>query len=533
MEKMENFFPFKTAGLSRVMQILKKNISILSILLIAGFIRLYRIGDYMTFLGDEGRDMLVVKAILEGDLTFLGPRASAGDFFLGPFYYYFITPFLWIFNYDPVGPAVMVALFGIATVYLVFWMGRKFFGETAGLIAALLYAVAPVVVRYSSSSWNPNVVPFFTLLLFIVLYFAIKNKSIKFFGLVGIVLGILMQLHYLATFIAVIVALCVLVCIGFKKKSFSKLLKGYIFYYLSIFVGFLIAFSPFLAFEIRHGFPNIRTIFSFIFSPTLNTNEGDKMPFLSIVGDVFYRLVTQVLIFISPDSNLNSTVILAVYFLTILLIVASLYLLIRTKDEIFKKIIIIWFVVGIALFGFYKKPLYEYYFGFLFPVPFLLIGNLLSTMFRSARTNVLLKISAVFIIITMVVINVSQLHIWREPNRQKQQMKTIAEFVLSKTDNKPFNFALITPGNSDHAYRYFFELSNKSPITIENEVVDPKRITVTDQLLIVCEQECSPLGHSLWEIAGFGPAEIVGEWDVSVVKVYKLQSISQENAPQL
>ena len=80
-------------------------------------------------------------------------------------------------------------------------------------------------------------------------------------------------------------------------------------------------------------------------------------------------------------------------------------------------------------------------------------------------------------------------------------MRTIAEFVLSKTDNKPFNFALITPGNSDHAYRYFFEMENRDPVTIENDVVDPDRKTVTDQLLIVCEHECSPLGHPLWEVA--------------------------------
>jgi len=102
-------------------------------------------------------------------------------------------------------------------------------------------------------------------------------------------------------------------------------------------------------------------------------------------------------------------------------------------------------------------------------------------------------------------------------------MKTIADFIISKTDNKSYNFALMTGGNSDFAYRYFFTVWNKKPIEILNPQLDPKRTTVTDQLLIVCERfPCKPLGHSLWEIAGFGRAEIAGEWDVSVVKVYKL-----------
>jgi len=60
-------------------------------------------------------------------------------------------------------------------------------------------------------------------------------------------------------------------------------------------------------------------------------------------------------------------------------------------------------------------------------------------------------------------------------------------------------------------------------VPIENESIDPKRTSVTDQLIIICEEEeCKPLGHPLWEIAGFGRAEIVGEWQVSFVKVMKL-----------
>ena len=59
---------------------------LIAILLLAAFLRLYRISDYLNFLGDEGRDVMVVRNILHGDLTFLGPRSSAGDFYLGPIY---------------------------------------------------------------------------------------------------------------------------------------------------------------------------------------------------------------------------------------------------------------------------------------------------------------------------------------------------------------------------------------------------------------------------------------------------------------
>ena len=63
------------------------------ILLFSAFLRLYKIEDYMTFLGDQGRDVLIVYNILHGHLTLLGPTSSVGGFFLGPFYYYFMAPF--------------------------------------------------------------------------------------------------------------------------------------------------------------------------------------------------------------------------------------------------------------------------------------------------------------------------------------------------------------------------------------------------------------------------------------------------------
>src|SRR6266568_4013739 len=117
----------------------KSNLIVLFILILAAFLRLYMIGYYMTFLGDEGRDVLVVYNILHGHLTLLGPTSSVGGFFLGPIYYYFMAPFLWAFNYNPVGPAVMIGLLGVATVWLVYKVTREFFGVTAGLVAALLY----------------------------------------------------------------------------------------------------------------------------------------------------------------------------------------------------------------------------------------------------------------------------------------------------------------------------------------------------------------------------------------------------------
>ncbi len=499
-------------------------IILLLVLLVASYFRLYRISDYMTFLGDEGRDAIVAKDILRGDLTLLGPRASAGDFFLGPIYYYMMAPFLLLTNYDPVGPAIMVALFGIAAVFLIYHVGKKMFGSQAGLIAAALYAVSPVVVAYSRSSWNPNPMPFFSLLILYLSYVAVKEKRFAPFVAVGFLLGIAMQLHYLSTFLAVIIFVFVLG--GEYMNGKKMILTRLIYRYLAIFGGFMIGFSAFLLFEIRHGFPNLKTIFSFILGGSGADKAAPNYSFLGNIWDVFFRLFARLVTKYPPPEQVNITenIHLQVWMvLTLLLSVAAIVYLFKVKDRLKILLFGTWLLLGVVLFGFYKKAIYDYYLVFMFPLPFLLVGNLFSRLLSGEFKKYVGVVIACISIIVLFLLNISGSPFWYPANKQKDQAKTIANFVLEKTGGKPFNFALLTRGNSDHVYRYFFETANRAPVTIENPIADPRRKSVTDQLLIVCEyQECQPLGNPLWEVAGFGRAQISGEWSVSFVKVYRL-----------
>ena len=185
----------------------------------AAFLRLYRIADYMTFLGDEGRDVLTVKHILDGQFTLLGPRSSAADFYYGPIYFYMIAPFLFLFHYDPVGPAVFIGILGVITVFLLYKIGKEFFGSIAGLVAAALYAISPVIITYSHSSWNPNPLPFVSLLMLYTLYHGLKKPHWSRFGLVGFLLGIALQLQYIALFLVIIVGVYTTIGTFWKRRK--------------------------------------------------------------------------------------------------------------------------------------------------------------------------------------------------------------------------------------------------------------------------------------------------------------------------
>ncbi len=520
--------------IQKIGRFFKNNSLLISILIGAAILRLYRIDEYMTFLGDEGRDALVVYNILHGKLTLLGPTASVGGFFMGPAYYYLSAPFLWLFQYNPIGPSVMVVFLTFLTMMLMYKMASDFFNKAAGLVAIFFYAISPVVIVYSRASWNPNVMPFFTITTLYLLYEGVKRNKWWIFFLTGLLFGIDIQLHYIELFVgAVIVFYVCLVRLTQKSKSFFKNITQIFRDGISIFIGFLVGFSPFIAFEFRHGFQNLININTFIFQ---SKDVGGTGNFWGNISDVYFRLFGRVIVNFPTVSEqiYYDKLLLGIWTIFVLFIMTGstgllIYTFYKTKEKREKflqyTLLLSWLGLGVVLFGLYKKSIYDYYLQFLFPIVFILVGYFISFLWtRSVWGKIGAGMS--FMIITGICLSV--LPFRYEPNNQLNRTKEIASFVLQKTDNKPFNFAYISTGNSDHGYRYFFKLADRDPRVIENSQNDPQRNTVTEQLLVICDALCDPIGHPLWEVAGFGEAKIVNQWDVSIVTVYKLQHTTQK-----
>lgn len=457
------------------------------VVVVAIFFRFWQIRDYVVFLGDEGRDMIVMRnMILEKRPTFLGPTASVGGFYLGPIYYWMAAPFLFLWRYDPVGPAYFVAAVGVLTVLLLY----KFLKDTVGfwpaILTSALYTTAPLIVRYSRSSWNPNPLPFFALLLIYSLYLAIKTKKNIFFLLAGACFGIAVQLHYLATILLAITGLIIILNSPIRRTLLAVTLVA---------LGFFITFSPFLLFEIKNGFPNFTTILEFI---TRGSTAGYKTTHLiwlfSNLGNIFLEELTK----------LRGTIITKIAFWSLTLGgIWGLYKNIKTEKRLVFSIGLIWFIGGLAGLRFYTGQIFDYYFGFMYPAPFLLTGLVISLMWSQRFA----RVAIVVLTITATIFFIQHSFFKFPPNRLIDQTANVADFVMEKSADLPFNFALITDSNSDHAYKYFLDIKGHKPTDLET--------LIEQQLVVVCEsQKCAPLGHPTWEIAGFGRAEIAGEWEI-------------------
>lgn len=488
--KLVRLFPYLLLGL---------------ILLIGAFFRLYRIREYLTFLGDEGRDVLVVKRLLvDRKFTLLGPITSVGSLYMGPVYYYMMAPFLLISGFDPVGPAVMVAILSIATIALLYLLTREFFSEYAAICASLLYAISPLPIMYGRASWNPNVVPFFAILLIYGLLQSCLKEKTKWLIVVGFSLGILIQLHYV-TFLFLPIVIIALFTYR-KKLRMKDFVWGL--------VAFLAGYSPFLVFELRHGFVNSMGAVRFLLQQRTEATGGLASVW-STVTDVAVRIFWRLVVIQSAE--------LAKAFMV--LIAAIMFIIFkREKGNTFDRralsILLLWFGVGIVSFGIYRGVIYDYYFGSLFPFPFIISG--ISLWYLSMKGTIA-KIVSISLLVLFVFFNFYHSPHKIPPSNLLKNTETAARFVYDQVGVNPYNFALIAGKNSDHAYRYFLEVWGKKPVVIENPELDPNRNSVTGQLFVICEEEvCQPLGHPLWEIAGFGRGQIAAQWEVSTVRIFKL-----------
>ncbi len=225
--------------------------------LIGTFLRFYRFAEFVTFLGDQGRDALVLKRILTFEhLPAIGAPTSVGQVYLGPFYYYFIAPWLLLFNFNPIGPAVGVAVFASLFVLINYFIVEALFDKTTAITSSALIAFSSVLIEFSRFSWNPNLLPLFSLLTIYATIFSVKTHRALFYVLTGIFLSCTIQLHYLALFLAVPVAIIFLWDLLENKEDIKKSIKHIV---LSL-ASFIIVSSPLVLFDLnpKHQFLNIK-----------------------------------------------------------------------------------------------------------------------------------------------------------------------------------------------------------------------------------------------------------------------------------
>lgn len=495
-------------------QITTELVILVLILGLAAFFRLYNIQGYMTFLGDEGRDAIVVsRLLLYADPILVGPGTSIGNMYLGPLYYYFMAPWLWLFGYNPVGPAVGIAFLGIATVMLVYTVAREWWGKTAALVSSLLYAIAPVVIIYSHSSWNPNIMPFFALLTVYSIWKAWISRNYKWFLLTGVAFGVVLQSHYLGLLLLPVIAIFWLLGLFYERKRNPIY---YIRYTIYAGVLFALLMSPLVIFDARHGWRNFEAIKLFFTERQTTVSIRPWTSFSKLIP-LGQQIMTEL---VSAKNAVVGNLVLAVLLAPLFWLIKAKKKTVSTKSQSAFLLCLIWIFSALVGFGLYKQHIYAHYYGFIFAAPFLLIGGISQQLVD--KWPIRGKSLVIVGVLILIALNLLDNPLRYSPNNQLGRTIDVAAAIQNYSNDKPFNLAVIAERNYDAAYKYFLLKDNTKVVDIDPQKTDE---TITDQLFVVCEmpeEKCDPTHNPKAEVANFGWSKIENQWNINGVIVYKL-----------
>lgn len=504
--------------MKKIFDFIQKNrlesLLIFLIILLALGLRIFRIADYLTFLGDEGRDVRIVRDLItKGNLVFIGPQTSIGNMYLGPLYYYMMAPALFLSKLSPVGPAVMNALLGTLTVFLTYFLGRCWLGKIPGLIAALLFALSPVAIIYSRSSWNPNPMPLFALLCMWGIYEVWQNKKFAWLPFIGISFAFALQMHYLGLLLGP--ALFIFWLATFFRIKEDSIQKSRFIKKTFIAIGlFLLLMSPLVLFDIKHDGLNYKAFKAFFTDrqTTINLNPARSDRFMPAIESIVSELLLgRQLMYATFTAFIIAILSIWAYFGKAKLSIGEF---IKSKKDPVLTLLFTWIGIGILGLGIYKQHIYAHYFGFLFPAVYLLTGYLIFFVWQRKFWHFKLLSFLMFVILVCSAVNYSPLK-W-QPNRQLWRTEAAVDLIIKESNGDPFNFGLIAKQNYDESYRYFLENKNANMVRGEEKV--------TEQLFVICEDgdACKPEGHPQWQIAVFGPSNIEQMWQIDYLKIYKL-----------
>ncbi len=436
------------------------------LIIIAIFTRLYNLENSLSFQGDQGRDAMIVSQIFtQKDLVFIGPVTSVGNMYLGPLYYYFMLPWLWLSYPNPMGPAYGVALLGIISVWLMYKLGKKLIGNQAALIATLFFTFSSTVMTYTRFSWNPNPAPLVAIFMIYFTYQAWQKNSRYWLGVV-ISLAVLLQLHYL-TLLSVggagIVWLISFYENWIKKKKTHRLATQLKTTALSALI-LISSFTPLILFDWKHGWLNANAFRNLIFQDrnfktTASGNFIDKVS-KTIMETHGRGMHTLFEISIGQQRLLNTLLLIAV------IIILSWLLFKNKKHEHWPGWIVIssYLITGIIGTSLYEHTIFDHYIAYLFPVTFWIYGVIIEFLINKGK--IWGKLTSGAFLAYFMVFNLNKLPI-HNLGWTISDMKMVADNIYQELKpGEKYNLVLFSEsGDLDgQNYRYFLTTTDKPPL---------------------------------------------------------------------
>ncbi len=228
-------------------------------------VRLWNFDELMTFHSDQALHIQEsFQMVARRKIQLIGPIVlthivEGRGFFIGPQYLYILAFLGILLNWDVILiTKFLIFLWWGAAAALFLWIGKKL-SWPAALFTYALISILPPLIWFSRMILNPNFLVAVSVGFFYFLWQAIMKRQTKDWLLAGFFAGLGLSFHFIVLTWMAIVALVWTVGLILRKFKLKDI--------LAVALGVAIGDLPYVIFELRHNFYNLRTFIANLSGP--------------------------------------------------------------------------------------------------------------------------------------------------------------------------------------------------------------------------------------------------------------------------
>jgi len=503
------------------------------VILTAGFLYFYKLGQWQYLNYDQARDYLIIKRlIINHKLTLIGPSLGILDGgYQPPLYYYLLAPSFLISGFHIWGPDALTAIISLTSLVVFYFVARDFFGKIPALAGSLIYALNPYMIQAARHARNPHWLPIFVLLFLFSFKKYLLDKKRKFLLIASLSLAAAISLHVTA-----IVFLPFWIYLIYRDWRQFKISRRLI---VSL-ACFSIFFAPLILFVFRHDFLMAKAVLNF-FTPKDNSSIWQiflrigrlaifffKIPLIFFAGLYQKELLSLRSLPLASLDKVNFFGLKNFEFIKLILSAGLSGLLMVALLDNLRKRNNLYCLLGAFIFAGFAVSLmcppdgsFLYYFYNLFPFLLLLFSGAIAWWLKKSQKLPLLLYLSIFWAIMPLFPNGLKTEI-----RPESYFAPVSELIAKDAGQ---NEKIAVAANVKESarweknaleYRYFLEAIYRMPPT----AWDAAGYQQANVLYLIDEKgETEPLKIGGMEMEAFEPKKIVKVWEAKTgQKIYKL-----------
>lgn len=348
---------------------IKDVVIMLFLVFITIFFRTGNLEGRMTFEWDQVRDLEAAETMVKtGTPLLLGPivRGEAGGFYLGPLYYYLVTPLYYFSRGNPVSLAVLSIGLDALVVILLYYFLKTYLRRPTAWLMAMLWACSPFIINNSQTPWNVSLIPIWTLLLIITLFKLHKKNTFNYLVILVFLASLTTNIHLSLVPVAAI----------FLAINYSKFIKLSLKKYVALGIAAILPISTILYSDFTHSFQNTILLKNFLTGVSTKSVSISNIIMLIVekYGYTIGRIFTG-----------EPYTILGVIITITLMIYGFIY---QKKNYIIQTSLVIILTIFVSLLAYRDSDFAEYYFTATFVPLIILLGYFLSSTTRRIPASI-------------------------------------------------------------------------------------------------------------------------------------------------